>query len=170
MLIHAPSISVILSSQGFLCSGRTSAEWGLVVGLGPFCLVIWAVAAVKALFKVVQDLQAHDIVLMIVMLECGVMALMIQVRVWHHMCLYTMQLNSILWPLKVSFSFSVQICDNNYTYSLPNPQEDNSQSSWQVNAMQKTYIPCQKWTHTRFSEPICARRNGLSTTLYTTLF
>ena len=43
-------------------------------------------------------------------------------------------------------------------------------------------LPCQKWSHTRFSEPICARRNGLSSaakafllpattaTLCTTLF
>ena len=36
--------------------------------------------ALKHLFKVVRALPVHDIVPMIVMLECGVTVLMIQVR------------------------------------------------------------------------------------------
>ena len=93
----------------------------------------------KALFKVVQDLEVHNIALMIVMSECGVMALLIQVRVWHHMCLLYHATKFHIMTSESRFSFSVQICDYNYTHSLPNLQKDNSQSSWQVNPMQKTY-------------------------------
>ena len=82
------SLDSILASQGFLCSGHTSAVRGLDLGLEPsVCLVIWGVVALKHLSKVVWDLPLHNLVIMIVMLEYGVIALMIQVRAWDYMCL-----------------------------------------------------------------------------------
>ena len=155
LLIHAPSL-VILSSQEFLCSENPSVEWGLDLGLEPFFLVTWGVVALKPLFKVVQGLPVQDIALMIVMLECGVTVLMIQVRGWDYMypLYHTTKLNYIWKPVSPFLSVAIT------TSTITKP------SARQLSCQSKTYSARMKPYKVRgeFSEPICADtgRNGIS--------